>query len=593
MNKPIKDPVINLQVYDTFSKPKPPQTTPLNPSLFTPIFTGEPYSYVGSPFVPSGIPVIKNYNLDVSGPFENHIRLSSIYEDIAPTSQCTKAPTITSRLIFRKSLIASLGVQEGDFLSLSKEKSIIGLLKFLGLSKEYGDGYNPYKGKKGLLVYKTAYPLRLNKSSMRLTPSIDSSNVNVKIYNIAEQNAETDIHFYRYIRDNVINNFVCPNFTLLHGFYRLKDHHFNFTDIDTAKGFKTTAGNGVSQVLVAVTESPSIGLRKWAEGYYETTGGLNIMKLGGYHLEKVWYSVLFQVTMIMTVLQKHGILIDDMSIDNFFIKYVEGSELEKHQEPDWRAETRIGMARGSSTLLGSDNTYRTQRQDVKTNTYKKWKGYWRYVIDGIEHFVPNVGYQVLFDINLCSFKKHSSNDIHFKRALMNDYKKLMSPNNFKNLPDNVSNLLDSIHTTNRVNIDEVFIYYLRHYINNRIGTLLRDNEIGCITNNKNVSNGRIHAEEVQGKGDSSFPLYRFVLKYKDNEILGINTTKELEQKDISVSGEIQRRRFDINTLEVRKPSRPIEGYRSDVLIVQDAIIDEQQISQESIIETYVCPIRGD
>jgi len=109
--------------------------------------------------------------------------------------------------------------------------------------------------------------------------------------------------------------------------------------------------------LIALTESYNYPLRLWASRIYEKDLNVtNKMINTGFHSEIVWFSILFQLFVAMTVMYNKKICITDMKMDdNVFIKFV-GRE---------------------------DNN----------------NGYWKYIINDVEYFIPNYGYMVIIDTN--------------------------------------------------------------------------------------------------------------------------------------------------------------------------------------------------
>ena len=110
------------------------------------------------------------------------------------------------------------------------------------------------------------------------------------------------------------------------------------------------------KALIALTESPTYNLISWATKTYEQEGNINRMISTGFHDEKEWFSVLFQIMAGLYTLQNHEIAFRNFKIqDCIYIK-------------DLRQ-------------FGNSNSH------------------WRYKIDGIDYYVPNYGYLVLIDTN--------------------------------------------------------------------------------------------------------------------------------------------------------------------------------------------------
>ena len=120
-------------------------------------------------------------------------------------------------------------------------------------------------------------------------------------------------------------------------------------------------------VLLALTEAPHYNILQWAKKTYiaQHLGPIKKAVNTGYRDEKVWYSVIFQIMAGLHAMYKNNIAIRGMSItDNIFIK------------------------------------------DLMTSNDQN-AGYWKYIIDGYEYYVPNYGYLVMIDTN---YKNITSDD---------------------------------------------------------------------------------------------------------------------------------------------------------------------------------------
>jgi len=142
------------------------------------------------------------------------------------------------------------------------------------------------------------------------------------------------------------------------------------------------------KVLVSLTESPLYNLFGWASKIYQAEGNVRKMINTGYHNDKVWFSVLFQMMVGLYALQIHGIIYNNYDIENnIYIK-----DLNPH---------------GNVT------------------------NYWKYKIDGIDYYVPNYSFLVLFD---SSFKENEKSNATIISSTRNKFKISGKPYN-DNLPD--------------------------------------------------------------------------------------------------------------------------------------------------------------
>jgi hypothetical protein len=109
--------------------------------------------------------------------------------------------------------------------------------------------------------------------------------------------------------------------------------------------------------LVMLSEAPTQLLLNWARRtYQEKSGPIKTMIQNGYHDDKVWGSVFFQLLLAMLIMFDKKIMFSEFSLDNnVYIKDL------RHNE-----------------------------QNV---------GIWKYIYNGIEYYVPNYGYLLLIDSN--------------------------------------------------------------------------------------------------------------------------------------------------------------------------------------------------
>jgi hypothetical protein len=236
-----------------------------------------------------------------------------------------------------------------------------------------------------------------------------------------EYNQWREIIYYEYIRENIIKKKVCPNFVSLFGYYLCRKSNINFDKIkmvnlkelknlnnlnniniqtfqqqmddlnihDTQQNQMTTAlvktlrdinpGHVIQnlateialkntqlkqkpidlneycgEVLVALTESPTYNLFTWASKVYQQEGNTRRMINTGYHNDKVWKSIYFQLMVALYVLHLNKININNFSLENnVFIKDL--------------------AVDGAAT------------------------SYWKYKINGIEYFIPNMGSLLMVD----------------------------------------------------------------------------------------------------------------------------------------------------------------------------------------------------
>lgn len=496
---------------------------------------------------------------------------------------------------------------------------------------------NPYKGLPyGFLIYRSCYPIKRGDPFGQLECSRDSMALNIRIYKlnaggylINKQNTKKfyeyeqwrEIAYYEYIREHIIKKKICPHFVTLYGYYLCKNSRIEFNKImemSTEKiksqgpfrnsiqdlniyekkenEFVEAVVRGLRQVhpghiiqkldsdltnvqpvqkpvnlddytgevIVSITESPTYSLYTWASKIYQQQGNTKTMINRGFHDEYVWKSIIFQIMVSLFVMKLHNIYIDNFSIENnVFIKdlNVEGTVV----------------------------------------------NYWKYRIKGIDYYIPNYGYLVLIDSNYSdintipdstlapSDKKNKLDGHIFKEGntlgtddnvFITMFKEGIDPDNFGKSftmeggtpPDQtILELMSKLYTTSYSNIEDYFTNHMSKFMNNRIGTYLKEQEIIHIRNDdlREFKKGQIIVHE-EGTG-----IYRFVL-YLDttNGVAKILTKDKTSQNDhdyVDTDVEIIEKQIQITTLKNYSLTEPI---------VQNFKPTESNLSEENILETY-------
>lgn len=314
------------------------------------------------------------------------------------------------------------------------------------------------------------------------------------------------------------------------------------------------------KILVALTESPLYNIYNWSSKIYQAEGNVRRMINTGFHSDKVWYSVLFQIMMIMYSLQIHGIIFNNFDIEsNIYIK-----DLNSH---------------GNVT------------------------NYWKYKVDGIDYYIPNYGFLVLFD---SSFKENPKSDNSIIYASKQKYKVSGKPFN-DNLDEKEiqTRIFDQFKKTFNTNIfsqsyidlggskpsseilrflerimnqssndktndiGNYFYKFMRQFMNNRIGTYLKETEVANVRKNdiKDFIKGNIIIYE------ESANTYRFVMYYNQSSP-GIC---RILNKDIK-SNEIIEMDVAVSVLYQYSRVEPI---------IQNFKINEANLNEDDLLETYI------
>jgi hypothetical protein len=699
----VKQPLVDLQVYETEKNTQKKPT--IEPALYAPI--GVPYPYNAMPqymnypntypyqYVPNNnIPLLKNYNINISGPSVDHGKVSTIFEDILPKAQFNNMPNTLGERLNILNFIRSVFIKQNDGEDIDingkTDNSLLSYLKFMELNPYNKNHFskNPYKGlPDDMLIYRSCYPIRYDKNTGLVQCAKNSIGITIRIYRLTNEEYDIrkknsieyqdydswrEIMYYEYIREKILKEYICPHFVSMYTYYICEKSDIDFDKILIIKGkyrntnIKNTISNivqhqvnvwggnktyknvkmreypkykelnlgdnyigpdhinpdhinpdhinpdyinqdyigdkykhviprqssnkkriikqnevnppfleqpividdkkYVGKTIVSLTEAPTYNLYAWASKTYKVTGNVQKMINTGFHKSCVWESIIMQLMISLYVLQLHNIAFENFDIEsNVFIKDI----------------------------------------SAHTNTSK----YWKYKIDGFEYYIPNYGYLLQIDSNygdidneyvLLSQKtkkyKIYSENIYgkhngkftehddIKKECFNIFKKIINPNifsmNFLQIGgtkpnDDIINLLLKINndaiTNNNIDIEHYIRTHMSKFLNNRIGTFVKENEFNNIRSGipREFKRGQIIAYLIE------YNTYKFALYLSEDST---STGKTLiVYKD------------NINNLNMEIISVPSGNlfYYSDYNIVQNYKAGEVIFSSESLLETYV------
>ena len=264
---------------------------------------------------------------------------------------------------------------------------------------------------------------------------------------------------------------------------------------------KASRYTDLNDFILMMTESPTYNIYDWASKTFVDNLGVKTMITTGYHSYYQWLSVLFQMIAAYATLMYNEIYIPDFSLQkNIFIKNIENIP----------------------------------------SIPKVWK----YVVNGIEYYIPNYGDMVLID------SSYTDNDGDDKITIDNPYKTLtmlnsliesLNPTNFSSNiflekggspPDDdvirkmerIYNFCHKLFNTGDTNIFIKVINELFYeFMNNRLGTYLTEEEYQSITSqpteiiDDTIKSGRfvIYKEDDDAK-------YKIGIYYKPSEVITNN-----------------------------------------------------------------------
>jgi len=580
------DQLVNLQVYQQPQKQKKSDQTP----NILPIMTASPFipqqmisQYENYPYSYLPPPILQKYNINISGPTANHTQLHTIFEDILPKSQFSNSFTNLSNRISICDFIRATLVKNNDGEDIGVEDngthSLLYYMKFMEINPYNNNKYteNPYIGlPNGLLIYRTCYPVRYDSQIGYAKCAKNALGIIVKIYNISRQETSRsiklidvepnalmtnkrqikmidnsqfnnmsmdewrDLEYYKFIRDNIIKKKVCPNFVSLYAYFINTSGKIDFRKVAMIKKQNLNV-SGI--VLIVLTEAPTYSIFGWTTKMYSKDGNKMSMVQTGFHNDKIWFSVIFQLMVAIYVLQINGIYIHNISLHDVFIKDL--------------------------------------------NLQGPVTHYWKYKINGIDYYIPNYGYLVLID---STFKDKTDNlykidfNVDFDKCF-DMFNNIFYPGSFtqgfvteKSIqpPEVILQLISKIHdysvASKSKNIDEYLFKFMSIFLNNRIGTYLKESELRNIReiNCNEFIKGQIVVYEF------NYRVYKFVL------YLGIYDEKiKIVTRD-EVNGKIQ---DDYVMVNVAFGS--IHNYSMVEPITQKFTQGLANMNESDLLETYV------
>jgi hypothetical protein len=283
--------------------------------------------------------------------------------------------------------------------------------------------------------------------------------------------------------------------------------------------------------IVMITEGPTHNLFDWGtKSYVVNSMPIKKMVQTGFHDLKVWQSVMFQILYAMFTMKVHNIAFSEFSIEN--------------------------------------NIY---VKDLVSSRDENIVGYWKYKVNGIEYYVPNYGYLVVIDSKFQEIKNGIENvDLHRIKNLTHKYKiygsmfndndddinklnkhnmlNVFNVNNFSvgfsqyggvKPPKEILYMISEIHNKidNNHSMTDIFLDTQRHFLNNRLGQLVKDIEKDQIVkDNNSFKPGDIIACTLAGGEGFNPDAYSWGLYIKKNvdsvthSILTLDTSTMIDNK---------------------------------------------------------------
>jgi hypothetical protein len=599
-----------------------------NPDIPTSMGYGPYIQYQNVPQI-----INQTYAIQANGIAGGHQEMSMIFEDILPSrkfspSYITLGERLDDHYFIRSTIFNNT---DGDDINLDNggTRSIMSHIKIdignVNPFNTYKLSNNPFMGLPyGYLIYRSCYPIRHNDKSGQVDCAKNSTGVNIRVYKMLEgsflanklhrplfdYNEWREIAYYENIRENILKKKISPNFINIYGYFisdrsmidydkinnininkqkkeepryisNPEDNNivtFNNTSniqpknnllknqkittmTDNKKIIEVNPDAYLGKSLVILTESPTYSIFGWASKTYHKEGRINEMTGRGFKNEKEWMNVLFQLSVALYVMQLNNMYINDFNLEkNVFIK---------------------------------DLNFRGQSTE-----------YWKYKVNGIDYYIANMGYLVMIDSNFLDvgtneeFKFVQTNNIHklggdiygdnnaninIKDKAFEMFKNSFNTNNFgkefiryggvpppPEVMSIIGQIMHEISTSNNKNIEYYIMKFMKRYINNRVGTYLKENEVNNVRekDNEELKKGDIMVEPIDNR------TFKVVLLggSPNNGQINILTKEKIDDKDYT------EKNISVHSLRHYSKSDPIQ---------QNFKPNDENFTEEGLLETYI------
>ena len=613
--------IVDLQVYEqkkpNFLADKQANIALQPLALSSPFMPPQFQSYMNNMMKNFYTPFIyKDYNINIGGPNADRIKATVLYEDVLPTNEIfTTYKTLRERNNLAEYIRSTFIIrEEGEYKNFNGDgpNSLNSRLKLIELTPNNPSPYtnNPYAASAhNFLLYHSCYPVVYDKNDIGSQCAKPSTGLNVRVYNIYtgeiinlrsnkdfdfltkvfndshftsttyfinRQNLITDreniknnyntirdMVYYKFIRDTICKEKISPNFVQSYCYFLDEETRITFsknsngTDGSTHKFNDNSIinnkelwyENAMSQLLLVLTESPEQSIKYWCSNGYVDNRNIRKQVRIGYKSDKVWDSIIAQMLISFYVMLKRKFVITEMTLeDSFYVKFI------------------------NSTTDSSQ--------------------YWVYNINNINYYIPNNGYLLMIDHNysdkrvdfkILSNTSFSDDETEINKAIYHNLLNCTSTSFFNGdniIPSGAKTFLNGINTAiynldkNTFNKDiyesEILLKFLSKFLNNRIGTPLRELEkVKSREEKHNFIKGEIYALEDEEK------RYEIVLFLKS--LTGADSHKFKYITKDKFTGSFDIKEHDIGALF---------NFASPNMVNQDNKPGDSSFTLDNIIETY-------
>lgn len=575
------------------------------------------------------VPVQQVFNISYADPTGNHRATSRVIEAILTKKRSYYANTIGQRVATAKDFQHTvISKNDGEYIGFADSDLNNNLMSYIKIVELYPHYYstissNPYrKLPYGMIMYRVCFPITVDNISLQTKPAEDHVGIDMRIYALSyaefyarefkmdienKYDVWRELAWYKYCSKKILDPKISPHFAMIYTNFMCKDKGLNYLrllknaatqkDQLTEEYARRLRGNALfmstfekkdgtitydievpkqsdlvkemygklpdeinpvlqqfsNYALIILTEAPHKNLYQWASKEIKTVGQGGKITSNGAHSEEEWTNVLFQIAQALYTLQVHGIFIRDMTVeDNINIRDIDTDKTGKH---------------------------------------------WRYIINGITYYVPNLGKCVMIDTNykdipvdttLCDdtrdYKIRTTGAIgapydarDIRNGVRQNFARIFNTNIFgpeftengvRPPPDDILKLLTRIMNDMDDDISNIIVRHFSQYTHNRIGGYLKK---GTETDNVRESSTPFKRGELALlKVDAVNYRIVMVLTHPQDGIVTVLTKDNPSDKDKIMKDVL---------VEL------LLRYSQAATIEQD--ITPYDLSDDSVLETYV------
>lgn len=491
------------------------------------------------------VPIVKKYNVTMNTPLNNPEKIGEIFEDILPPSKMAEArmSSISERIMLN-TYLRSILVKRADgelinFVKKGHRSEITSLLSHMKVIE-----VNPYHKSyitnnvfrtlpDNFVLFRSCYPINFVKNTGVIKCSDDSISINIRVYsmNLFDElcykmnktnslwnkklsNLWREIMFYQFIREDILKQKINPHFIMMHSYYitdnetidfgklkKLKNEYFNkkhddnkmhqtfedaifqvvstnMTVIASAKIVEDDEFIGNYKLfekkmerlnprtdnklidnetkkeidmfmrsrkcIVGVTEAPDEHILQWCMRSYVISDGVVRKQTNiGIHSEDEWNVVLFQLLSLFYTMHKKRFTVRNINWHkNIFIK-------------------KFGK--------------------------KHSIGYWKYIINGIEYFIPNHGDMLMFDSSYEKVETGGFVDSINSGILYNELAPFYNDSEVKTPYGTTIDINTETGKTFDEELSKILTTNFKHLFNNQIFTEFESLNVGFVNPPQSVS----------------------------------------------------------------------------------------------------------